>query len=85
MSKKEATKRGLKNPTEPVIKKDLVKLISDLDKLKKKLSFTKKTKSTSSLSDEVSLNFLKLDCRLSIGVIKHRAENILDYICEKYN
>lgn len=83
MSQKETTKRGLKNPNEPVIKKDLVKLISDLDKLKKSLSLTKKLKSTSSLSSEIRLNLLKLDCQILIGVIKHQAENILDYICEK--
>lgn len=94
MSQKETKKRGLINPHEPVIKryfnqeknrtkKDLAKLIYNLDKLKKSLSLNKKSKPTFLLSGETSLNLLKLDCQLSIMKIRHQAQNILNYICEK--
>jgi hypothetical protein len=94
MSQKETKKRGLINPNEPVIKKDfnqeknhakkdLVKLISNLNKLKKSLSLTDRPKPKSLLSSEISISLLKLDYQLSIINIRNQAQRILDYIHER--
>jgi|GEM_PF-3362363 len=89
MSLKAVKKRGFKNPNEPVtkrdydkemdhIKKELIKLIFSLNKLKNSLSLTKEL----NLKPETSLvkMGLKLDYQLSVITIRNQTQDILNYI-----